>query len=76
MARPHVYRSLRCNPPPSSKDELAKSLLGASTEGSNTRTPTPATSRAFTSIPAFASPFNDRLFQQFIKAYLENQNQN
>ena len=78
MAGPRTRRSPRRNPPPGGEDELARGLPGAYTEGSNTPTPSPPVSRAPTpaSAQAPAPPSNEGLFQQFMKAYLENQNQN
>ena len=78
MAGARTRRSLRRNPPLGGEDELAGSSPGAPTEGSNTPTPSPPVSRA--QIPAFAQapapPSNKGLFQQFMKVYLEDQNQN
>ena len=78
MAGSHTRRSPRCNSLPSGEDELAEGAPGAPTEGSNTLTPFPPVSPAQT--PASAQdpspPSNEELFQQFIKAYLENKNQN
>ena len=78
MAGPRTRRSLRRNSPPGGEDELAKSLPGALTEANNTPIPSPPASRAQTpaSAQAPAPPSNEGLFQQFMKAYLENQNQN
>ena len=66
------------NSPPGNEDELAGGLSEASTESSNTPTPSPPAFRAQTPASAQASalPSNKRLFQQFMKASLENQNQN
>ena len=78
MAGPRICRCPCRNPPPNGEDKLVGDLLGAPTEGSNTPTTSPPVSRAQT--PAFAQalapPFNERFFQQFMKAYLENQNEN
>ena len=78
MASPRTCRNLCHNSPPGGEDELAGDLPGAPTKGSNTLTPSPPASRA--QIPASAEapapPSNEELFQQFMKAYLENQNQN
>lgn len=76
MAEFCAYRSLRRDPFPGGKDTLTKSLLGAFTKGNNTHTFIPAALHAFLLVPAHATPSNNKLFQQFIKAYLENQNQN
>ena len=78
MAGPHTCRSPCRNPPPGREDKLARNLPGAPTEDSNTPTPSPAVSRAHTPTPAPApAPSSKKgLFQQFIKAYLENENQN
>ena len=78
MAGPRSRRSPRRNPPPGGEDELTGGPPGAPTEGSNTPTPSPPASRAQTpaSAQAPAPPSNEGLFQQFMKAYLENQNQN
>ena len=78
MAGPRTRHSPRRNPFPGSEDELAGGPPGALTKGSNTPTPSPPASRAQTpaSAQAPALPSNEGLFQQFIKAYLENQNQN
>ena len=78
MAGPCTHCSPRRNPPLGGEDELAGGSPEDLTEGSNTPTPSPSTSRAQT--PASAQvptpPTNEGLFQQFMKAYLENQNQN
>ena len=78
MAGPRTRRSPRRNPPPGGEDELAGGPPGAPTKGSNTPTPSPPVSRAQTPASAQAPTLlsNEGLFQQFIKAYLENQNQN
>ena len=78
MARPRIRRSPRRNPLPGGEDELARGPPGASTKGSNTPTPSSPASRAQTpaSAQASTSSSNKGLFQQFIKAYLENQNKN
>ena len=78
MAGLCTCRSPRRNPPPGGKDELARSPPGAPTKGSNTLTFSSSASRAQTpaSAQAPAPPSNEGLFQQFMKAYLENQNQN
>ena len=78
MAGPRTHRSLCRNPPPDGKNELVRGLPGAPTKGSNTSTPSQPISRAQTSASAQAptSSSNKGLFQQFMKAYLENQNQN
>ena len=78
MVEPRTHHSPHRNPPPGREDDLARDPRGAPTKGSNTPTPFPPTSRAQTptSTQAFAPPFNEGLFQHFMKAYLENQNQN
>ena len=74
MAGPRACHSLRWNPPPAGKDELAGA---APTEGSGMPTPTPVVSRASTpalaTTPATASSSDNKLFKQFMKAYLEAQ---
>ena len=74
MAGPCAYCSPRRNPPPAGKDKLAGA---ASTKGSGTLTPTPVVSRALTpapaTSPAVAPSSDNKLFQQFMKAYLEAQ---
>ena len=76
MAGLHIYRSPRCNLLLGGEDKLAKSLLGALTKGNNTSTPFLAISWAQTLFPTLTPtpPSNKGLFQQFMKAYLENQN--
>ena len=78
MAGPRICRSPRRNPPIGGEDELAGGPSEASIEGSNTPTPFPPVSRAQSpaSAQAPAPPSNEGLFQQFMKTYLENQNQN
>ena len=78
IAGPRTYRSLCRNPPPGGEDELIGGPPGAPTKGSNTPTPFPPISRAQTlaSAQAPALPSKKGLFQQFMKAYLENQNLN
>lgn len=73
MADPQACYSSRQNSSLSGKDKLAGGTL---IEDSNTHTPTIAMLCAFTLILALAPLFNNELFQQFIKAYLDNQNQN
>ena len=78
MAGPRIWRSPCRNPPPGAEDKLAEGLPRAPSEDSNTPTLFPPVSWAQT--PAFAQaptlPPNEGLFQQFMKAYLKNQNQN
>ena len=78
MVGPRTRRSLCRNPPLGGEDELTRGPPEASTKGSNTPTSSPPVSRAQTpgSAQAPALPSNKKLFQQFIKAYLKNQNQN
>ena len=78
MAGPRIRHSPYRNPPPDGEDELAGSPPRVFTKGSNTPTLFPSVSRAQTSTSTRAPvpPSNERLFQQFIKAYLENYNQN
>ena len=78
MAGPRTCRNPRHNLPLGGKDELEGGPPEAPTKGSNTPTPSPPASRAQTpaSAQAPAPPSNEGLFQQFMKAYLENQNQN
>ena len=78
MVGPRTYCSLCRNPPPGGKDELIGGPTGAPTKGSNIPTPSPPTSRAQTptSAQVLAPLSNKGFFQQFMKAYLENQNQN
>ena len=77
MAGARTRRSPRRNAPPEGEDKPTKGPPGAPTKDSNTPTPSPTVSRAQT--PAIASAptpsSNEGLFQQFMKAYLENQNQ-
>ena len=74
MAEPHARRSSCRNHLFAGKDELAGA---APTEGSGIPIPTPVMSRAPTPAPATAlttAPSSDnKLFKQFIKAYLEGQ---
>ena len=80
MTGPRTRCSPRRNSPTGGKDELVGGPPGAPTKDSNTPTPFPTISRAqtpaSTPAPTPALPSNKRLFQQFMKAYLENQNQN
>ena len=74
MAGPRACRSLCWNPPCTGEDKLA----GATpTEGSGTPTPTPVVSRAPTpapaTAPAAALSSDNKLFKQFMKAYLKAQ---
>lgn len=73
MAGLQACRSSYRDPLSGGKDEPSG---GASTKGSDTYTPISAISHAFTFVPASAPLSNNELFQQFIKTYLENQNQN
>ena len=66
MAGPRACRSPCRNPPSVGEDELAGA---APTEGSGTPTPTPVVSRA----PTVAPSLDNKLFKQFMKAYLEAQ---
>ena len=68
MAGPRACRSSCLKPPPTSEDELAGA---APIEGSSTPTPTPAVSYAPTPTPAIALSSDNKLFKQFIQAYLE-----
>ena len=78
MVRPRTCRSPRRNLPPGGEDELVEDSSKASIEGNNTPTLFLPVSQAqtLTSAQAPALPSNKKLFQQFMKAYLENQNQN
>ena len=78
MARPRTRRTCRYNLLPDRKDEIAGRLPGAPTKNNNIPTPFLAIFWAQTPASALASTLhsNKRLFQKFIKAYLENQNQN
>ena len=78
MARPRTRRSLCRNPLPGGEDELVGGLLRDPTKGSNTPTPSPSVFQAQTPASTQApTPLSNKgLFQQFMKAYLENQNQN
>ena len=78
MAEPRTCRSLRYNPLPDDEDELVGGLLEVRIKSSNTPTPSIPVSRAQTpaSAQALALLSNKGLFQEFMKAYLENQNQN
>ena len=75
MTGPYIRQSLCSNLPLSGEDELVKGLPRAPTEGSNTHTPIPAALHALTLVLALAPSSNDELFQQFMKVYLENENQ-
>ena len=68
MARSHAPYSLCRKFPPTGEDELANA---APTEGNSTPTPTPAVSCAPTPASAIAPSSDNKLFKQFIKAYLE-----
>ena len=74
MARSRTCRSLRRNFFLGGEDEFAKGPPRASTKSSNTSTLSPAISRAPTLAPApVPAPLSiDKLFKQFIKAYLES----
>ena len=74
MAGPRTCRNPRRNPPPGGEDELASGPSEAPNKGSNTPTPSPLVFRAQTPAQALTLSSNEGLFQQFIKAYLENQN--
>ena len=78
MAGPCTRHGLRRTFPPGKEDELARGLLEAPTEGNNTPTSSLAVSQAQSPNSALTPTpsSNKALFQQFIKAYLENQNQN
>ena len=75
MAGSCVCRSFYWNSLFAGKDELAGAVSRAPINGSETLTYTPAISRAPTFAvaitPAAAPSFNNKLFKQFIKAYLE-----
>lgn len=66
-----THHSLRCNPFPGSKNELAKGLLRAFINDSDTFTPIPAMLRAFTPTLAPPPPSANELFKQFMKVYLK-----
>ena len=68
MAGPRVCCSLHWNSLPASEDELAGA---APTESSSTPTPTPAVSRTPTPALVIASSSDNKLFKQFMKAYLK-----
>ena len=68
MARPYTCYSSCRNPLPAVEDELANA---APTEGSSTSTPSPAVSCTSTPIPTIALSSDNKLFKQFMKAYLE-----
>ena len=74
MARPLASRNPCQNPPSTAKGELAGA---APIEGNGTPTPTPVVSRAPTPALAITSAvapsLDNKLFKQFIKAYLEAQ---
>ena len=72
MAGPCTYRISRCNSPLNNEDKIAEGSPEASTKSNNIHTPTPAALHIHTLIPASAPPSNNELFQQFMKAYLEN----
>ena len=73
MAGPCTCRNLGYNPLPGGKDELAKSLPEALTKSSNTPTLSPAVFWALIPAPAPALVLfsTNKLFKQFMKAYLE-----
>ena len=68
MSRPCARYNLCWNFPPASEDKLAGTAL---TEGSSTLTPTPAVLRAPTPTLAIAPSLHNKLFKQFMKAYLK-----
>ena len=68
MAELHTRRSLCHNPPSGGEDELAGGPPGAPTKGCNSLTYFPAVFWA----PTPAPPSIDKLFKQFMKAYLES----
>ena len=70
MSGPCTCCSARWNAPPAGEDKLAGA---APTEGSNTPILTSAVSRAWTPAPAIALSLDNKLFKQFMKAYLEAQ---
>ena len=74
MTGSRACRSLCWNPPPTGKDELAGV---APTKGSGTPTPTPIVFCAPTPAPAttlaIAPSLDNKLFKQFMKAYLKAQ---
>ena len=70
MAGSYACCNFCWNPSLTAKDKLASA---APTKDSSTPTPTSAVSHALTTAPAIA-PFSDnKLFKQFIKAYLDLQ---
>ena len=75
MARPYTYHSFCHNPLPNGEDKLAEGLPGVFTKSSNTPTPSPtvfwAPTPAFALAPTPALPSINKLFKQFMKAYLE-----
>ena len=83
MAGTRTRRSPSRNLPLTGKDELAGGAPGAPTKGSGTPTPTPAVfcapspapAASLAPAPASSPAFTDELFKQFMKAYLEAQNQ-
>ena len=72
MAGPCTPHSFRYNPPLGEEDELAGGLSRAPIKDSNTPTPSLivfwAQTLALAPAPAPALPFNEWLFQQFMKA--------
>ena len=74
MARTCACRSPCRNPPPANEDEFAGA---APIEGSGTSISTPVMSRVSTPAPAIAPApalsSDNKLFNQFMKAYLEAQ---
>ena len=70
MAGPCACRSPYWNLSHAGEDMLAGA---APTENSSTPTPTPAVLRAPTPAPAITLSSDDKLFKQFMKAYLEVQ---
>ena len=65
-----TYCNFCWNPSLAGKDELASAIP---TKGSSIPTPTLAVSHAPTPALDIALSFNNELFKQFIKAYLETQ---
>ena len=75
MVGPRTCHSFRRNPLLSEEDELVGGPPGAPTKDSNIPTLFPAIFRTQTPVVPISAPAlssNNGLFQQFIKAYLEN----